>query len=107
MPGTSEVLRSRVLRAVFTFAGISGRAAAEIMDSLGPAMCMASMKSAADALANALRSTPKPLRPMAALVPFSNRMRRTTSPKTAMISGLLKRLWQAALYGSVSLAREY
>ena len=38
--------------------------------------------------------------PMAALVPLSNRMRRTTSPMTAMISGLLKRLWQEATYGS-------
>ena len=66
------------------------------MVSFGPAMFMASMKSAELALATALRSAVKPFLPMAALVPLRSRMRRTTSPSTAMISGLLKRLWQRA-----------
>ena len=45
----------------------------------------------------ALRSVVKAFLPMAARVPFKRRIRRTTSPSTAMISGVLKRLWQEAL----------
>ena len=75
--------------------------------SLGPAMLMASMNSSEVALANAFKSASKPFLPMAALVPLSNRMRRTTSPMTAMISGLLKRFWQEATYGTSSVASVY
>ena len=97
VPGTSDVLRSSVRRSAFTLAGISGRAAAVPMDSSGPAIFMASMKSAEVAAAMAWKSAVKSFLPMAALVPLRRRMRRTTSPKTAMSSGVLKRLWQEAL----------
>ena len=87
----------------FDVGGMSGRLQAEPMLSLGPAMLMASMNSSEVALANAFRSASNPFLPMAALVPFSSRMRRTTSPSTAMISGLLKRLWHEATYGTSSV----
>ena len=96
VPGTSEVLSSNVLRAVLTLAGIPGRAMAEPMQSAGLAMFSASMKSSADASDRIWRSLPKPFLPIAARVPFKSRSRRITSPRTAMISGELKRLWQAA-----------
>ncbi len=43
-----------------TLAGMSGRAPADTMDSLGPAMLMASMKWAEEALARAFKSAVKP-----------------------------------------------
>ena len=97
VPGKSDVLSSKVRSAVYTLAGISGRAQAEPIVSLGPAMFMASMKSAELAVATAFRSAVNPILPMAALVPFRNRMRRMTSPRTAMLSGFLNRLWQDAV----------
>ena len=92
VPGTLDVLRSNDRRAVLTFAGMSGRPAAEAMDSFGPAMFIASVKSAGLAVATALRSAVKPFLPMAARVPLSSRKRRMTSPSTATISGVLMRL---------------
>ena len=72
------------------------REMAEPMQSPGLAMFSASMKSSADACARIWRSVPKPFLPTTARVPFKSRSRRITSPRTAMISGELKRLWQAA-----------
>ena len=107
MPGTSDVLNSNVLKAVLTLAGMPWRERAEPMQSLGLAMFSASMQSSTDASASIWRSVPKPLLPMAARVPFKSRNRRTTSPRTAMISGELKRPWQAASYGSSSVSKVY
>ena len=90
------MLSSNVRNAVLTFAGMSGRAQAVEIDSLGLAMFIACMKSSKLAVARALRSALKPFLPTAARVPLNNRSLRTTSPRTAMISGLLKRLWQDA-----------
>ena len=86
VPATPEVLRSKVRNAVLTLLGMSVRAAAVPMASLGVARFMAARKSAELALAIALRSTEKPRLPIAALVPLRSRSRRTKSPKTAMIS---------------------
>ena len=69
---------------------------AEPMESLGLAMFSASMNSSTDASARIWRSVPKPFLPTAARVPFKSRSRRITSPRTATISGELKRLWPAA-----------
>ena len=63
VPGTSDVLSSNVLKAVFTLAGMSERATAVVMDSLGFAMFIASMKSSALAVAKTLRSALKPFLP--------------------------------------------
>ena len=51
VPGTSDVLRSNVLRASLTLAGMSGRLQDEAMLSLGPAMFLPCMKSSVEALA--------------------------------------------------------
>ena len=91
VPGTSDVLSSNVRKAVFTFAGMSGRETAVVMDSIGFAMFIASRKSSVVAEAKTLRSALKHVLPTAALVPLSKRNLRTTSPRTAMISGVLKR----------------
>ena len=87
---------SNVLRADLTVAGMPGREMAEPMRSPGLAMFSASMKSSADASDRIWRSVPNPFLPIAARVPFKSRSRRFTSPRTATISGELKRLWQAA-----------
>ena len=97
VPGTSDVLRSNARRALFTFAGISAREAAETMVSFGPTIFIASIKSADVAEAIDLRSVLKAFLPIAVRVPFKSFIRRTTSPSTAMISGELKRLWPEAL----------
>ena len=90
------MLSSDVLVAVLTSAGMPRREHAEPMESLGLAMFSASRKSSADASDRIWRSVPNPFLPIAARVPFKSRSRRITSPRTATISGELKRLWQAA-----------
>ena len=105
MPATSEVLRSNVRSAVLTWAGMSERAQAAPMVSLGVASFMAVRKSAELAVAIALRSAETPRLPIAAVVPLRSRIRRTTSPKTAMISGLLNLEVQEARYRGRSLGK--
>eukprot|EP00959_Pyramimonas_sp_CCMP1952_P218807 4575349-Pyramimonas_sp.AAC.1 len=73
-----------------------GREMAEPMQSPGLATFSAPIKSSADASARAWRSAPKPFLPTAAQVPLKSSSWRFTSPRTATISGALKRLWQAA-----------
>ena len=98
MAGASDVSSSNVRSAVCTSAGISGRAQAAVMDSLGLALCMAAMKPSELAAANALRYAAKPFlsangRPRA----FEESQLAHGAPKTAMISGVLERLGQDAL----------
>ena len=49
-------LRNNASNAIFAFACISGRAEGEVMDSLGPTMRIASVKSADEAGATAPKS---------------------------------------------------